>query len=202
MPEPQFGFKRIESMPGFFSITQRVAPALLSGAHFLSGRTRREGFKDFVRTKYDGETSMMARLQEARALIDSGASPNVFVRVTWQQFRTTPLFEAAVNDEPQLVKLLLQADAEPDAKVGPGFTALYDGARERAPCSPLWSIAASSLPLASAQLRFEVTRQSSETSVMQEPQWGCRRTMASRHFTLPPRTVTWPASKPCFRRRR
>jgi len=63
---------------------------------------------------------------EIATLLKSGADPNVFAKVEWQTFETTPLLEAAVNGHKRIVRLLLEHGAKPDTIVGPGYTAIYN----------------------------------------------------------------------------
>ena len=63
---------------------------------------------------------------EIATLLKSGADPNVFAKVEWQSFETTPLLEAAVNGHKRIVRLLLEHGAKPDTIVGPGYTAMYN----------------------------------------------------------------------------
>lgn len=63
---------------------------------------------------------------EMTQLLKSGADVNVFAKVDWQQFETTPLLEAATNGHKRLVRMLLEHGADPNTVVGPGWTALYN----------------------------------------------------------------------------
>ena len=61
-------------------------------------------------------------------LLKSGADPNVIVSVEWRDFETSPLLEAAVSGHTRVARLLLQAGADVNTKVGPGYSALYNAA--------------------------------------------------------------------------
>ena len=70
----------------------------------------------FAADKQQGELTM---------LIKQGQDPNVKLKVPWQEFETTPLFEAAINGYKRIVRVLIEAGAKVDEPVGPGFTPLY-----------------------------------------------------------------------------
>lgn len=63
---------------------------------------------------------------EMTQLLKSGADVNVFAKVDWQNFETTPLLEAATNGHKRLVRMLLEHGADPNTVIGPGWTALYN----------------------------------------------------------------------------
>jgi len=73
----------------------------------------------FAADKQQGELTM---------LIKQGQDPNVKLKVPWQEFETTPLFEAAINGYKRIVRVLIEAGAKVDEPVGPGFTPLYNAA--------------------------------------------------------------------------
>ena len=125
--DPQFVRVPIANLSGMSAIRQRAVDlSHLSGAGFLSGRRKREGFAGFLKSTIENAKD---RLEEAQRLINSGASPNRMVKVLWQTFRTTPLFEAAIaGDHEALVALYLEAGADVDLVQGPGYTALYEAA--------------------------------------------------------------------------
>ena len=61
-------------------------------------------------------------------LLEARADPNVVVPVEWRDFRTSPLVEAAVCGHTEITRMLLDAGAHVNTKVGPGYTALYNAA--------------------------------------------------------------------------
>ena len=65
---------------------------------------------------------------ELSLLLKNGHTPNVMHQVEWQQFETTPLFEAAVNGYKRIVRLLIEHGAKVDTQVGQGLTPLYNAA--------------------------------------------------------------------------
>jgi len=65
---------------------------------------------------------------ELTVLLKAGHNPNVKLKVPWQEFETTPLFEACVNGYKRIVRVLIEFGAKVDTVVGPGYTAVYNAA--------------------------------------------------------------------------
>ena len=65
---------------------------------------------------------------ELTILLKQGEDPNVKAAVPWQQFETTPLFEACVNGYARIVRILIEHGAKLDEIVGPGYTCVYNAA--------------------------------------------------------------------------
>jgi len=65
---------------------------------------------------------------ELTILLKAGHNPNVLVKVPWQDFETTPLFEASVNGYKRIVRVLIEHGAKVDTIVGPGFSPVYNAA--------------------------------------------------------------------------
>ena len=59
-------------------------------------------------------------------LLKSRANPNVMMPVEWRQFATTPLFEACVSGHTRVARMLLNAGAHINQRVGPGYSPLYN----------------------------------------------------------------------------
>ena len=65
---------------------------------------------------------------ELSLLLKEGQNPNVKIKVPWQDFETTPLFEGAVNGYKRIVRLLIEHGAKLDTVVGRNWTPLYNAA--------------------------------------------------------------------------
>jgi ankyrin repeat protein len=112
------------------SSTRPVAHAPTNdGATFLSKHTQRYGLREFLLSDAMNEPEVH-RLRQLTALLDDGADPSVRVKARWRpHFRTSALFEASVNGEAQIVRLLLERRADPDEQLGDSrFTPLYNAA--------------------------------------------------------------------------
>jgi len=73
----------------------------------------------YAADKQQGELSLLLKM---------GEDPNPKMKVEWQAFPTTPLFEGSVNGYTRIVRLLIEHGAKLDEQVGPGFTPLYNAA--------------------------------------------------------------------------
>ena len=116
---------RARAKSGMSSVRTKVAGG---GAALRdkSGYQRRHGISEFLRRT---DLNTVSRLKELQALLAGGCDPNQLVRVNWQPFRTSLLFESSINGEHLLVRTLLEAKADPEMLYGPaGFTALYNAA--------------------------------------------------------------------------
>jgi ankyrin repeat protein len=92
----------------------------------LSNRAGVQELQDLCR---DEELDTAGRLRGVEALIEAGLDVNQRFKVHWQQFRTTALFEASINGEHLLARLLLDYSADPHVRLGPPeFTCLYNAA--------------------------------------------------------------------------
>ena len=89
----------------------------MMGEGATRGQSEAKLLCDYAANKCQSEISL---------LLKSGSDPNVFARVDWQPFETTPLLEAAVAGHTRITRLLLEHGAKPDTVVGPGFTAIYN----------------------------------------------------------------------------
>ena len=94
-----------------------VSPALLDGPS--KGVPESRLLIKYAADKQQAELSL---------LLKNGQDPNVMHAVEWQQFETTPLFEAAVNGYKRVVRLLIEHGAKVDTPVGPGLTPIYNAA--------------------------------------------------------------------------
>ena len=124
----QTKWERVPARYGLSQLVARTVPATNDGAKFLSGARQRHGLAAFVRSATE-ETNSDDRLMELVELLEEGANPNITVKVPWQPFRTTPLFEACVNGDAPTAAALLEYGAKPSQSVGPQlFSPLYNAA--------------------------------------------------------------------------
>ena len=61
-------------------------------------------------------------------LLKSKVDPNVVMGVEWRDFATSPLFEASVGGHTRIARMLINAGADVNQRVGPGYTPLYNAA--------------------------------------------------------------------------
>jgi hypothetical protein len=95
------------SFYGLSSVRAR-APSFRShnrskGSHdsdYSRRENQRHGLAEFF--KQQAGMTEAGRLKAMNDLLEAGVDPNQLVRVAWQPFRTTALFEAAVNGEEQV----------------------------------------------------------------------------------------------------
>jgi hypothetical protein len=109
---------------GRIQSARKSARTILGGDHH--GPKGRHGICDFLKTH--GDT--IGRIKQLQALLeDPKVEPDTLVRVQWQKFKTSMLFESCVNGEHLFVRMLLERKADPEISYGPGdFTCLYNAA--------------------------------------------------------------------------
>jgi ankyrin repeat protein len=153
-PLPNLGatnqWERVPATYGLSSIRARAREGISSARAKLSGGgghggarspdrqlanyQRRHGVSELLRRT---DLTPVGRLTELLSLLAAGVDVNQTVKVGWQAFRTSLLFEACVNGELMLVRTLLEHGADATRPYGPsGLTCLYNGMRARAqPCT-------------------------------------------------------------------
>ena len=153
-PLPNLGatnqWERVPATYGLSSIRARAREGISSARAKLSGGgghggarspdrqlanyQRRHGVSELLRRT---DLTPVGRLTELQSLLAAGVDVNQTVKVGWQAFRTSLLFEACVNGELMLVRTLLEHGADATRPYGPsGLTCLYNGMRARAqPCT-------------------------------------------------------------------
>ena len=97
--------------------------ALVAGDPSLASARDAQGVSALMRARY--LAAFFGRLEAARLLLDRGAQVDLRGR-GWMT--GTPLHSAASGRHPEVVRLLLEAGADPDARQSGGWTPLHSAA--------------------------------------------------------------------------